>query len=488
MPNIPSLLQAPTNHNWMSSQFAVASALDAALLKPSVDTEFIRRYGDQNMTGFMEMQGAMNPVSALQYIHFEEDWLHTIVKVVGQAAGAANASVTFTLATSPAYTYTYPTTAQAPYISIGPSSTGATTNPVLVNDIIEFPNGIQGRVTAVTTTTFDISPIQLGDAIPATTTNVSELIIIGNSFGEGTDQPLSRNSRALKYTNNLQIFKRTHTTTGSAMGEQIWFKVDGINGTSGYLWYYKGQLDEFKRMKNEREVSLLVGQKTTNTTLANLASPDESTNITTEGLIPFITNNGNITTYSLISGILLSDFETMIATQLDKYRGAKENTLWCGINLSQGIDRFMRAEMKNGAISYGAFQGSKEKAISFNFASFELTGYTFHKKTYDVFNYPQMLGAAGHGYVNLGLVCPADNVVMSLGPEKTKTTVPSMRINYLSQTGGAGGSYKRDWEEFMTGGANGTYTNQSDKVDYNMRSHVGLEAFAGNRWIKIVGA
>lgn len=487
MANIPSLLQAPTNHNWMSSMFAISSVLDAGALKPSVDPELIRRYGDQNMTGFMEMQGSMNPVSALQYIHFEEDWLHTIVKVIGQGAGGANASVTFTLATSPAYTYTYPTTAQAPYISIGPSSTGVTTNPVLVNDILEFPDGTQGRVTAVTTTTFDVSPTVLGTAIPATVTNVSEIAIIGNSFGEGTDQPLSRNSRLLKYTNNLQIFKRTHTTTGSAMGEQIWVKVDGINGTSGYLWYYKGQFDEFKRQKNEREVTLLIGQKTTNTTLANLASPDESTNITTEGLLPFVTNNGNTTTYSAISGILLADFETMISTQLDKNRGAKENTLWCGINIRQGIDRFMRAEMKAGAISYGAFEGSREKAISFNFASFELTGYTFHMKTYDVFNYPQMLGAAGHGYANLAIVAPADNVVMSLGPEKTKTTVPSMRINYLSQKA-AGGNYNRDWEEWMTGGANNVFTNQSDKVDYNMRTHVGLEAFAGNRWVKIVAA
>jgi len=487
MANIPSVLQAPTNHNWMTSQFVITSTIDAGILEPSVDKTLVPKYGNQDMTGFMEMQGSMNPVNQLQYLHFEEDYLHTIVKVLGQGAAAANASVTFTIATSPAYIYTYPTSAQAPYISVGPSSTAVTTNPVIENDLMQFPNGTQGRVTAVTSTTFDISPIVLGENIPATTTNVSELIIYGNSWGEGTDQPLSSNSRLLKYTNNLQIFKDTHTTTGSAMGEKLWVKVNGINGTAGYLWYFKGQLDARKRLQNKREVTLMIGQKTTNTTLANLASPNESTNITTEGLIPFITNNGNITTYSLISGILLSDFETMVATQLDKFGGAKENTLWCGINLSQGIDRFMRAEMKNGAISYGAFGGSREKAISFNFASFELTGYTFHKKTYDVFNYPQLLGAAGQGYTNLGLVIPADNVVTSLGPNKTKETVPSLRMNYLSQEG-SGGTYSREWKEWMTGVGENFATNQSDKVDYNMLSQVGLEAFAGNRYVKIVGA
>lgn len=478
----PSMLQAATSHNWVSSMDATQS-----VLKPSVDPQLIQRYGDQNMTGFMEMQGSMNPVSALQYDHFESDWLHSIVKVTGQGAAAANAAVTFTVAASPAYTYTYPSTAQAPYISVGPSSTATTTNPVGVQDIIQFPDGTQALVTARTTTTFTCYPTVLGTNIPATTTNVTEIAIIGNAHAEGSVQPASRNSRLNRYRNNMQIFKRTHETTGSAMGEQIWVEVEGTNGQKGYLWYYKGQLDEFKRMKNEREVSLLVGNKLTNTTLANIATPDESTTITTEGLIPFITNYGNITTYSLVTGILLADFEIMIATQLDKNRGAKENTMWCGISLSQGIDRFMRAEMKNGAISYGAFQGSKEKAISFNFSSFELTGYTFHKKTYDVFNYPQMLGALGQPYSTMGLIIPADNVVTSLGPNKTKVSVPSLRINYLSQKS-AGGSYNRDWEEFMTGGANGIYTNSTDSIQYNLRSHVGFEGFAPNRFCQLVGA
>lgn len=479
---VPSMLKAATTHNWLSSMDATVN-----VLKPSIDPRLIQRYGDQNMTGFMEMQGSMNPVSALQYTHYEEDWLHTIVKVVGQSAGGAGAIVTFTVATSPAYTYTYPSSAQAPYISIGPSATGTTTNPVRVQDILLFPNGIQAIVTAVTSTTFACYPIVSGAVIPATTTNVTEIVIIGSAHAEGSVQPASRNARLNRYTNNMQIFKGTHESTGSAMGEQIWIEVEGPNGTKGYLWYYKGQLDEFKRMKNEREVSLMVGQKLTNTTVADIATPDESTTNTTEALIPFIDAYGNITTYSLITGVLLADFETAIATQLDKNRGAKENTLWCGINFSQGVDRFMRSEMKEGGISYGAFGGDEKKAISFNFNSFNLTGYTFHKKTYDVFNYPQMLGALGQPYANMALVIPADNVVTSLGENKTKTTVPSLRINYLSQKS-AGGSYSRDWEEFLLGGVNGTYTESTDRLTYNLRSHVGFEGFAPNRFLKFIGA
>lgn len=469
---IPSVLSgAATTHNWVSS-----SVINQALLKPEVDPNLYRRYGDQNMTGLLEMLGGMNPVSALEYTHFEDDFLHSIVKVDAAGAGAANASVTLTVAAT--YQYTYPSSAQSPYLVAGAS----TVNPVRLQDKITFPNGVQAIVTAVTSTTFSVSPLVLGQNIPAVTT-ATELPITGNAHQEQTGQPVSRNSRVIKYTNNVQIYKGNHTSSGSAMGEQLWVNVPDQNGATARLWYYEGQLREYKRFKNEREVDMIVGQKLTNTTLAT-AQP---TLATTEGLIPFIENNGNTFNYSLVTGITRSDFETMIETQLDKNRGAKENMIWCGIALRQSIDRFISAEMKEGGVVYGIFGGSKEQTVNFGFDSFQLSGYTFHLKTYDVFNYPQMLGAAGQPYKNMGLVIPAEKSVVSLGPTKTKTEVPAMRINYLSQKN-AGGSYSREFEEFMLGGVNGVFTNGIDELQYNVRSHCGFEGFAGNRWIKIINS
>lgn len=468
---IPSVLSSvATTHNWVSSMVPTA-----ALLKPEVDPNLYRRYGDQNMTGLLEMLGGMNPVSALIYTHYEDDFLHSIVKVAAAAAGAANATVTETVAA--AYQYTYPSSAQAPYIITGAS----TVNPVRLQDIIQFPNGVQAIVTAVTSTTFDVTPLVLGQAIPAVTTS-TELPIVGNAHQEQTGQPVSRNSRVIQYQNNMQIYKGNHTSSGSAMGEQIWVNVTDQNGNTARLWYYEGQLREYKRFKNEREIDLIVGQKYTNT--AFTAQP---TLATSEGLIPFIENNGNTTNYSLITGITRSDFETMIATQLDKNRGAKENMIWCGITLRQSIDRFVGAEMKNGGVQYGMFNGNKEHYVNFGFDSFTLSGYTFHLKTYDVFNYPQMLGAAGQPYTNMGLVIPAEKSVESIGPKKTKTEVPAMRINYVSQAS-AGGSYSREFEEFMTGGVNGVYTNGIDELQYNVRSQCGYEGFGGNRFVKLINA
>ncbi len=476
----PSLTQAPTTYNYVNS-------LDLTLSphEPQVDGTLTPRYGNQNITGFMEMQGSMNPVAAIQYNHFEEDWIQDIIEVVGQAAGAANAAVTFTIATS--YQYVYPgsggTTAQAPYI-VGSESgipvSGGTTIPVRLKDVLLFPDGTEALVTATTpgSGTFVCYPIITGQNIPATTTNVTQIIISGNAHEEQSDQPASRNTTLIRYTNNLQIFKGNSTASGTEMGVKTWFQVPDENGKMGWLWYFKAQRDEKNRFENDREIQMVTGQKISNATLAALVP----TTTKTEGLIPFIVNYGNVATYSAVSGIQLADFESAIVT-LDKNRGSKENTVWCGINLSQGIDRFMRDTMKNGGISYGAFGGDATKAISFNFDSFVLTNYTFHKKTYDLFNHPRLLGAAGFPYQNMGLIIPADKVAATFEPgSKAKVTVPSLRMNYLK---GDGNGYSRLLEEWVVAGADGVYNQTVDQWSYNLRSHAGFEGFAANRYMQL---
>lgn len=465
----PSSIQAPTNYNFVSSMDLITN-----IHRPEISTSLTQRYGNQNITGFMQMQGAINPVAAIEYTHFEEDWIHSIVKVENHSAGAADTPVT--LSVQATYQYTYPGSAQSPYIEPLPS---VTTNPLRLYDIVQFPDGTQAMVTTrdAAGVTFEVTPTQLGANIPAVTTS-TQLIITGNAHEEQTGQPASRNSRVIRYVNNLQIMKDTHTASGTEMGVQTWFELKDQNGKTGYLWYFKGQLDTYTRFENECEIQMLLGEKITSTVLAT-ALP---TTTITEGLIPFIANYGNNETYSGITGIQLADFEGYVLA-LDRNRGSKENTLWCGMQLSQGIDAFMRDTMKNGAISYGAFEGSREKAISFNFASFELTGYTFHKKTYDLFNHPQLLGAAGQPYLNMGLVIPTGNVAATFEPgAKGKVSVPSLRMNYLE---GKGNAYSRNSEEWLLGGVNGVYNNDLDQQTYNLRGHRGFEGFAPNRFMKI---
>jgi len=457
----PSVVQSPTTYNYVSSLDLVQN-----LHKPEIDSEFVRRYGDQNLTGFMEMQGYLNPVSAIEYSHYEDDWLHEVVHPSVQAGAANNATVTLTAQDS--FTVN---NGNSPYIQDTPASSEAYTPRD--QDIIMFPDRTLAMVTNVTGADFDVTPLQDGTAIP-TTTVADELVIIGNAHAEQSGQPLSRNGRVNLYTNNLMIKKSTNTVSGTEAGVQTWIEVPDKNGRMGYLWYFESGYQEYRRFMNECEMTMLLGEKITNLTLANTAG--QGTVTVTEGLLPFIENNGNTIGYSSITGFTIADLDNAVKT-LDREKGAKENTIWAGINLSLGMDDTFMNLMQDGAISYGAFSGNQEKAIDLQFSSFKRGNYQFHKKTYDLFNDQKTLGAVGQEFPDIAMVIPVGNVAEG----KTKMMVPSLRMNYLE---GKGNGYSRDMEEWLTGGANGVYNTATDEINMHYRAHRGFEGFAGNRFLK----
>jgi hypothetical protein len=453
----PSVVQSATTYNYVSSLDIVQG-----LHKPEVDKEFYRRYGDQNLQGFAELTGKMNPVSAIEYHHYEDDWLHEVVRATG-AGGGAGAAVTctatqgFTIAND-----------NSPYIAAGSTTAYIPRN----QDLILTPGGILAIVSGVSGSSFDLTPVVTGESIPALV-GTEELVVIGNAHQEQTGQPLSRNGRTNLYTNNLMIKKSTNTVSGSELGVQTWIEVPDKNGRMGYLWYFESGYQEYRRFMNECETTMLLGQKVTNATLAT----NQPTLTVTEGLIPFIENYGNTVNYSGVSGFTLADLDTMVKT-LDRNRGSKENTIWAGINLSLAMDDTFLDLFQDGAVSYGTFGFNKDLAVNMQFSSFKRGNYVFHKKTYDAFNYPKMLGAAGQRYPDFAMVIPSDNVVDA----KTKKSVPSFRINYLQ---GKGNGYSREMEEWLTGGANGVYNTTTDEVNVNFRAHRGFEGFAPNRYCVI---
>lgn len=470
--NTPNQAIAQVSHNWVTSSTVFN------ILKPEISSALVKRFGDQNMTGLIDELGGKNPVSALTYKHYEEDWLHETVMFAAHAAGAANAAVTLTLAA--AYQYVYPNAVEAPYIV----TNAVTTNPLQNRMIVRFPDGTEAYVTNRTTTGADFSPVVLGQNIPQVfTTDV--IIITGNAYGESTDQPDGTAFRLIEYNNDMQIYKNTFDVSGSAQIEKAWVNFTDAKGQTAPFFYYKGQLDTYKRARNEREVQMLTGQRLTNTTLAGIDAA-AGTTTKTEGLIPYMQNQGNTATYSIALGLGRADWENAILNQLNKNMGARENAVFCAMSITQSQDQWIGSEMKQGAISYGAFGGDKEKYINFGFNSFCLSDYTFHRKTYDVFNTPKMLGATGQPYRNMALVIPMEKTVESIGPEKKKEMVAPLRINYASQNG-EGGSYSREWEEWRLGGSNGVYTEGVDRLRINYRSHFGFEAFGANRYLIFTG-
>jgi hypothetical protein len=457
----PTVVKRATDYNYVSS-IEVAQNLH----KPVIDTELTRRYGDQDLTGFLALQGAMNPVAAIEYSHYEDDWLHEVVRATTTTSATAPGGIATYQAQDPhAISLT-----NSPYIATG--SENAYTPRV--QDILMFPDRTLALVTRVDATgEFDAYPldenIQLPDLVAS-----DEVVIIGNAFPEQSAQPESRNGKVNLYKNNLMIKKSTNTVSGTEAGVQTWIELGGKGGKKGYLWYLESQYQEYRRFMNECEMTMLLGERITNSTLADVAG--QGTTTVTEGLLPFIEANGNTIQYSGLTGFTMADLDNMVKT-LDRERGSKENTIWAGINLSLGMDDTFLDLYQAGAVSYGAFGMNQDAAVNMQFSSFKRGNYTFHKKTYDALNYQKGLGAAGQEFPDIAMVIPSDNVAEG----KTKMTVPSLRMNYLQGSNG----YSRDYEEWLTGAANGIYNTDVDEINVHSRAHRGFEGFAGNRFLKI---
>lgn len=447
------------------------------LHKPEYDTELTERYGDQNLSGFLTMIGAEKGVSSLEYNHFEEERIYPKIKATNGGAGAPGAAVAFTLDAAATLTINE---ANSPYI-------GTVSNQIItprVNDLIQIKpaagttassgNYIQAMVLSIDKAagTFSATPILAGGVIPSIST-ADEIIIYGNAAGEGSGQPEARASRTIKYTNNLQTIKETYEITGTEKNIVTWIDFKGKNGEKGRVAKLKGESDTYKRFMTEKELTMLVGNKLTNTTIADAFATAGTPLALTEGLIPFILTQGNTSNYVPSTGWDKQKAETLVKT-IDKQKGSKVNMLPCGINLGMQIDDTLGDYSNNGALVYGKYDFGSDASRNFQFSSFKLNNYRFDKKTFDAFNDLQTLGADGFGYENEGMVIPMDTK-MDAG---SKSKVQSLRLRYLADPETGAKSARSEVQDLFK--LNGT-----DKYRVIYKDDCGFEGFAGNRWAYI---
>lgn len=466
----PTSVQTATNENYVSA------LTTANLHKRDVSEELVKRYGDQGITGLLELMGAKAPTSQTKYEHYEEAFLHNDINF------SIDAAITGGAKTSTACT-----------IDVDADSSGAAdsifndTSSVRVGDILLLDDNTQVYVQAkASQTAFTIFPLtSAGYLTSRLDESAVNAVIIGNAFPEGSAQPEGLSPRIHHYENQVQILKESFEVTGSEATNVVYVKVDNEEMGSGYLWYLKGEADTYKRFMDYAEIQMVIGTGISNTTLAasgNSVSLDGSSYTLdtlrgTEGLLPFIENKGQSMDLGS-AAITMGDFDAIVKS-LDKFRGAKENALYAGINLSLDVDDLLAAQgaYAAGGANYGTFQNDKDMALNLGFNSFTRGGYTFHKKTYDLFNHPKLLGATGQKYNGYGMIIPMDTQKDARSGEM----VPSLRIRYKAANG-----YSRDMEHWLTGSAVlQNKTNTEDVLKSHYRCERGFEGFAANRYMLI---
>ena len=440
----PSMFKKTTTQNYVST---------LSIHKPEVTEEFVQRYGDQSLTGLLDAMGAMVPAAGKKVEHWEEDFIHQGV--------TANGAVTATQATTTAVTLTVDAI-----------------NALRKNDIVLFPNGDSGIVTGFSGLDVTVHPLSTWVTGGTLVADNGTVVVTGNAHAENTGQPASITPGKIHYSNDMQILKESYVVSGSEMTNVVWFQVQDPNtGKAGYLWYIKGEADTYKRFVNYCEMQMLTGVKATNASNINTALGVSDADFqTSEGLLDFIENGGNVQNYNALAGFGLSDFDAMVRT-LSKNRGSKENTLFCGTDLSLAIDDSIAAMFAGGGVSYGAFNGAEELAVAFGFKSFQRGGYTFHKKTYDPFSYYGMLGADGYKYNGMGFLVPGEGGVDT----KTRERVPALRVRYKEA-----GGYSREMEHWFEGSAGlDVPTSDVDNLSCHYRTERCFEGFGANRFMMI---
>ena len=150
---------------------------------PDIRAQLVKQYGDQGITGFLKLTGAVNAAgTADQVQYFEEARLHQGQLINGAVTAGTEMTVTTTAA----------------------GSDNADAMVVRVGDILLNPaDGKRLYVTEIASgTTFKCKPLD-GVAPAANIADNTVLPIVGNMFAQGTDQPTRfLQSNVVKSANN----------------------------------------------------------------------------------------------------------------------------------------------------------------------------------------------------------------------------------------------------------------------------------------------
>ena len=413
----------------------------------------VKTYGNQGITGFLQMTGAVKANGTNDEVQYwEESRLHSKVTVTTPTAASTATSVTGSIASG--------------------GHVLRDNDVVLLNGSIRcivdnvLPSGSYSTATG-SVTLFPLS----GDFGEEITAGAKEMPIIGNLHAQGSDQPGQFiESNVVRRTNPYMILKETFKVSGSQATNIGWINV----GNGDYRWYVKGEMDTRQRFLDKREMMMLLGEETATAgiTIGGKAVTGS------EGYFAAIEHRGIVETGGIVD--TLGELDAIV-TELDKQGAAPEYCIYGNTEQMLALDDMVAQGLATSAIgsaagsgAFGAFSNDPDLAVRLGFSSFRRGGYTFHNKSWKLLNDPTLLGSSDFK----GVMIPLTTVV----DPKTGNRAAALEMNYKATNG-----YSREMEHWMTGSILGVTNANEDSLQFNYRSECNLITRAANQHVLIRG-
>ena len=441
--------------------------------KPDNRDLLIQTYGDQGITGFLELTGATRSAGQADEVQYwEEGRLHKT------------------------FTGFFDKSANTIYVEANNLDNDGELTAARVNDVLMTSDGDRLVVTAksndtdgttatsratLTVTNMDggsytASSTDLGTDGASGTFVGATFIIIGNVYAQGTGQPTQfYQTDVTKRINPFIITKETFHVNGSQATNIGWINV----GNGDYRWYVKGEMDTRKRFMNQREMMMLFSQKVASN--GSSLTIDNGNKIAgSEGYFQAVEDRGISTTGSFGSSAGYTDVDEIIF-ELDKQGAPHEYAMYVDNKTSLDIDDMIASGLGTSAANtaglagqFGAFNNSADMAIQLGFKSFTRGGYTFHKHDWKLLNDPTLLGAFDVKPFK-GAMVPMTKVADA----KTGVKAPALEMNFKEANG-----YSRELEHWVEGGGVlGFKTNDEDVAKFHYRSECNLITRAANQHV-----
>jgi hypothetical protein len=425
----------------------------------------VETYGDQGITGFLKLTGAINGAATNDQIEWWE-------------AGRRHVTLTATIASGTNNSETLVITGTDESTSTN-GADPSTIKHVQENDILlcsdtGFRYIVTNRLSnsdgdGVTIVRLDGAAFSSADAVSG-----GKFAVVGNLYAQGTDQP-SRfvDSNIIKYRNPFGIVKGRYEVNGSQATNVGWIDLGG----GEFRWFMYAEAEARRRFEDQREMTLLFGEIHKGNVLGETDNPVVDAGVTgTEGYFAAVEDRGLTITGGAFTA--MSEIDDMIK-QFDKQGAPAEYAMYLNRTQDLAIDDLLASGVATSVTAglpgqFGAFNNDAEMAVKLGFKSFTRGGYTFHKHDWKLLNDPTLAGAATTPKFQ-GAVVPLSQVT----DPRTGNRAPSLAMYYKAANG-----YSREMEHWVTGGGIMGFTNGdagTDQMVYHYRSEVALCVRAANQ-------